>query len=75
MILLEEIDRTLFSKQFLTLKNELNPLVLDVLNKNDIGDNVALFYFASLIKETLREMDDKQMSEAVITFIFDEGRK
>lgn len=31
-----------------------------------------LFYFAALIKETLKKMDDKKISESVLTFMFDE---
>lgn len=71
---MEEIDRTLFFEQFAIIKDELNPLILNVVENNNIGDNVVLFYFASLIKETLKEINDKQLSEAVITFIFDGGK-
>lgn len=31
-----------------------------------------LFYWAALVKEALGEMDDKQMKEAVLRFMFDE---
>ena len=51
---------------------ELGPLIVDFLNENEIGDNVALFYWASLVKELLKTKDDKQLKEAVITFMFDE---
>jgi hypothetical protein len=53
----------------------LNQVIINILKKYDIGDNVAMFYFAALIKETLKEIPDKELKEAVITFIFDEEVK
>ena len=70
-----KINNTLFTEQFSILKNELNPIILNILEKYDIGDNVAMFYFAALIRETLKEIPDKELKEAVITFIFDEEVK
>lgn len=56
------------------MKKELNPVILQVIQENDIGDNVALFYFASLIKETVRRMDNKDIEESIIRFILDSDR-
>ena len=53
------------------IKEKLNPVILKVIEENDIGDNVALFYFASLIKETVRRMNDKDLEESIIRFILD----
>lgn len=64
-------DKSIFSEQFILLKKELNPIILQVIEENNIGDNPALFYFASLIKETVRKMNDKEIEESVIRFILD----
>lgn len=45
---------------------------MNFVEENNIGDNVMLFYWASLTKELLKAKDDKELKEAVITFIFDE---
>lgn len=52
----------------------MNPIILQVIEENNIGDNVALFYFASLIKETLKKMNDKDVKESIIRFILDSDR-
>lgn len=67
-----EIDNTLFTNQFKQISNELNPIIYEIIEKNNFGDNVILFYFAGLIKETLKKMDDRQLNEAIIRFMFDE---
>lgn len=56
------------------LKEELNPIIIEKLEENNIGDNVALFYFASIIKETVNSMDNKNIKEAIIRFILDSDR-
>lgn len=66
------MDNTLFMKQFKQINNELNPIIFENIKKNNFGDNVVLFYFAGLIKETLKKMDDRQLNEAIIRFMFDE---
>lgn len=43
-----------------------------MIEKNNIGDNVALFYFAAIVKEGLKEIKDQQIKEAVLRFMFDE---
>ena len=59
-------------KQFKQINNELNPIIFENIEKNNFGDNVVLFYFTRLIKETLKKMDDRQLNEAIIRFMFDE---
>ena len=59
-------------KQFKQINNKLNPIIFESIEKNNFGDNVVLFYFAGLIKETLKKMDDRQLNEAIIRFMFDE---
>ena len=54
------------------MKKELNPFLIQIMEDNDISDNVALFYFATLVKEGLKEMDDVGMKEAILTFMLDE---
>lgn len=66
------MNNTLFMKQFKQINNELNPIIFENIKKNNFGDNVVLFYFAGLIKETLKKMDDRQLNEAIIRFMFDE---
>ena len=51
---------------------ELNPIITEIMEKNAIGDYVALFYFATLVKEGLKNEDDDNIREAVLTFMFDE---
>lgn len=58
-------------EQFTKLKDELNPVILEIVEDENIGDNVVLFYFASLIKELLKAMDDREIEEGVLTFMFD----
>ena len=66
------MNNTLFMKQFKQINNKLNPIIFESIEKNNFGDNVVLFYFAGLIKETLKKMDDRQLNEAIIRFMFDE---
>lgn len=66
------MNNTLFMKQFKQINNELNPIIFENIEKNNFGDNVVLFYFAGLIKETLKKMDNRQLNESIIRFMFDE---
>lgn len=43
-----------------------------MIEKNNIGDNVVLFYFAAIVKESLKEIKNQQIKEAVLRFMFDE---
>jgi len=43
-----------------------------MIEKNNIGDNVVLFYFAAIVKEGLKEIKNQQIKEAVLRFMFDE---
>lgn len=72
MICIVEIDNADFTRQFSKTRKELSPLIMNFIEENNIGDNVMLFYWASLTKELLKAKDDKELKEAVITFIFDE---
>ena len=50
----------------------MNPVIYKIIDKNDFGDNVVLFYFAALVKESLKAINDKDIKEAVLTFMLDE---
>lgn len=52
----------------------MSPIILEKVEEHDIGDNVILFYFASLIKETVRKMNNKDLEESIIRFILDSDR-
>ncbi len=67
-----ENNNTLFAEQFSKLNKELAPIFLEFIEKEDIGDNVILFYLAGIIKEFFKENDDKELKESVLTFMFDE---
>lgn len=72
MIFIVDIDNTIFTEQFSKTRKELSPQIINFIEENNIGDNVMLFYWASLVKELLKAKDDKKLKEAVITFMFDE---
>lgn len=67
-----EVDDFEFKDQFITLQDKMSPLILEVLDDEDIGDLPALFFFASLIKDTLNQMNDKEVKEVILRFMFDE---
>ena len=67
-----EVDDFEFKDQFITLQDKMSPLILEVLDDEDIGDLPALFFFASLIKDTLNQMKDKEVKEVILRFMFDE---
>lgn len=67
-----ENNNTLFAEQFSKLNKEFSPIFSNFVEKEDIGDNVILFYLAGIIKEFFKENDDKQLKESVLTFMFDE---
>lgn len=52
------------------MNEKINPLLLNFVEKNNIGDNVVLFYFASIIREMLRSTNDEEMNNAISEFIF-----
>lgn len=67
-----ENNNTLFAEQFSKLNKEFAPILFEYIEKENIGDNVILFYLAGLIKEFFKESDDKKLKESVLTFMFDE---
>ena len=67
-----EVEDFEFKDQFITLQDKMSPLILEVLDDEDIGDLPALFFFASLIKDTLNQMNDKEVKEVILRFMFDE---
>ena len=67
-----EVEDFEFKDQFITLQDKMSPLILEVLDEEDIGDLPALFFFASLIKDTLNQMNDKEVKEVILRFMFDE---
>lgn len=67
-----EVDDFEFKDQFITLQDKMSPLILEILDEEDIGDLPALFFFASLIKDTLNQMNDKDVKEVILRFMFDE---
>lgn len=67
-----EVDDFDFKNQFITLQDKMSPLILEVLDDEEIGDLPALFFFASLIKDTLNQMNDKDVKEVLLRFMFDE---
>lgn len=52
------------------MNEKINPLLLNFVEKNNIGDNVVLFYFSSIIREMLRSTNDEEMNNAISEFIF-----
>lgn len=67
-----EVEDFEFKNQFITLQDKMSPLILEVLDDEEIGDLPALFFFASLIKDTLNQMNDKDVKEVLLRFMFDE---
>ena len=73
MIILEiTLDNTEFAQQFSSLNKTLTPIISDfVEGHGEIGDNIILFYFAGIVKEMLKSMDDDDIKEAVMRFMLD----
>lgn len=69
---MEEEDTSDFEIQFSQIRKELNPVIYNIIDEKNFGDTVVLFYFAALIKGVLNKMDDKDIKESVLRFMFDE---
>ena len=67
-----DMNNSDFVEQFSTLSKELPPLMMNIIEENDIGDSVVLFYLASVVKEILKGYDSDGVKEAVFRFMVDE---
>lgn len=46
---------------------------MNFIERYNIGDNVVLFYLASIIREILITMDNDDLNNAILSFIFNSG--
>ena len=62
-----------FTDSFRLLSKELAPIIAKFLEENEIPITVAVFFFASLIKESMKTIDDQSLQyglkEVIMKFI------
>ena len=69
-------DKTTFIDDFTKMNNDLKPLILNFKKENDIHIKPFLFFFAAIIKESLKFLqEDEQFEEEFSDTTFDKFKE
>ena len=69
-------DKSVFIDDFTKMNKELKPLILDFKQENDIHIKPFLFFFAAIIKESLKFLkEDKQFEKEFSNTSFDKFKE